>query len=462
MLTGSGYRASLRDGRRVVLHGRRIDDLEGERAFSRAIDWIARGYDRHHDARPGATNPLMEGPRTVERLHEQAALLRTVDPLTAITYQSMMTLHSVAPEVGRTHPDRAARITAYRDAALRDDVRITFCITDAKGDRVRRPGDQGDPDAYLRVVDRRSDGIVVRGAKLHITGGPLCHDLLVMPTKQMKQGEEDYAVACAVPIASEGVSVIASSYAPAAEDDRHFPYSRVLNMPDAMVVFDDVLVPWDRVFIDGQVEHSATFAHALGLWERLSGTNAMAWQADVLVGLAQLIAEANGLDRVPHVRLKISEMIIHATLVRAGLEAAIARAQSTPDGYLYPDDLRTNAAKFYGATHHEVLVRHLHDIAGGAVVTAPTLADLDDPEVGPWVRKYLATSAADGEHRLRLFHAIRDVTADAFGGWNAVTHVQSGGGLLAQQLVVRKHYDLDAAKALALGVAGMGEGHVRG
>jgi len=344
-----------------------------------------------------------------------------MDLLLNVTYQSLMTLLVAAGRLADHAPEFIPRITAYVEDARQRDIRITECITDAKGDRSLAPAKQSDPDAYVRVVGRRPDGVVIRGAKLHITAAAYGHDLLVMPTKSMKPGEEDYAVACAVPVGSPGV-----------------------------------FVPAERVFLDGQYAHAAVFAHSLGLWERLGGVSFMVTQADELVGLASLIAEANGLSRVPHVREKIDEMMIHATLLRAGLEAALVHAHATPEGYYYPDDMFTNMAKYHGAANFSTMVRHLHDIAGGAVVTAPSMSDFDNPELRPLLEKYMGTGPdISGEYRSKLFHAIRDLTADALGGWHQVTNLQSGGGLFAQKLVTRKNYDIQRARTLALKAAGL-------
>jgi 4-hydroxybutyryl-CoA dehydratase/vinylacetyl-CoA-Delta-isomerase len=297
---------------------------------------------------------------------------------------------------------------------------------------------------------------VIRGAKMHITAGAFGHDLIVMPTKSMKPGEEDYAIACAVPVGSPGVVVTNTTYHPRAGDPRDYPASIRASMPDSVVIFDDVFVPTERVFLDGQAAQAAVFAHSLGLWERLGGVSFMVNQADELVGLASLIAEANGLAKVHHVREKIDEMMIHATLLRAGLEAALMHAHATAEGYYYPDDMYTNVAKYHGAVNFSTMVRHLHDIAGGAVVTAPSMADFDHPELRPLLEKYMGTGPdIGGEYRSKLFHAIRDTTADAYGGWHQVTNLQSGGGLYAQRLVTRKNYDIDRARALALKAAGL-------
>ena len=224
-------------------------------------------------------------------------------------------------------------------------------------------------------------------------------------------------------------------------------------MTEGFVIFDDVFVPNERIFLDGATQQAAIFAHSLGLWERLGGLSAMAEEADQLVGFAQLIAEANGLAGEAHIKEKISEMIIHATLIRAALEAAIANCHHTEEG-AFPDELYTNAGKYHGAANYNLMVRHLHDIAGGSILTAPSVADFENEVTGPLVRKYMGTmTGVDGEYRARLFHAIRDLTADSYGGWKAVTNVQAGGGLYAQRIVTRRYYDLKAAKKKALQLA---------
>ncbi|GAA4698604.1 4-hydroxyphenylacetate 3-hydroxylase N-terminal domain-containing protein [Pseudonocardia yuanmonensis] len=456
MLTGQEYKESLKDGRKVYFQGRLIEDMEAEPGLAVPLQSVADGYDKYYSAAPDAVNPVVSAPRSVQELRDRIPELMELDLVLNVTYQSLMTVLVAAGRLEGSVPQYIPRIEAYVEKARREDIRITECITDAKGNRSLHPGKQEDPDAYVRVVSRSDDGVVIRGAKLHISGAALGHDLMVMPTKTMRPGEEDYAIACAVPVNSPGVHITNTTYHPLHGDPRDFPVSAHESMPDSMCIFDDVFVPDERVFLDGETEHAAVFAHSLGLWERLGGISFMVQQADELVGLAHLIAEANGTAKVSHVREKIDEMMIHATLLRAGLEAAIANAHSTPEGYFYPDDMFTNVTKYQGASQFGVMVRHLHDIAGGAVVTAPSMADFDNPTLHPYLEKYMSTGGGiSGEYRSKLFHAIRDTTADAYGGWHLVTNIQSGGGLYAQRLVTRKNYDLDRARALGLKAAGL-------
>lgn len=455
MKTGAVYVESLNDGRATFFEGERIDHLAGHPVLGSAVKVVADCYDRFHDPAASARNPLFTVPKSAADLKARIPLLHEADLLAHVTYQSIMTLLTAAGRMPDL-PHYGQRVQAYVERMQAEDVRITECITDGKGDRSLSPGKQSDPDAYTRVVERRADGVVIRGAKLHISGASLGHELMVIPTKAMKDDEADYAIACAVPVNADGIKIVNASYAPRHDDTRSFPVSATKNCPEGFVIFDDVFVPEERIFLDGETQYAAVFAHSLGLWERLGSLAFLADEADELVGFAQLIAEANGLARVSHVREKISDMIIHATLIRATLEAAIANCRFGADGAAFPDELYTNAGKYHGAANFNHMVRHLHDIAGGSVVTAPSIADLENNEVGALVRKYMAgADGVDGAYRMRLFHAIRDVTADSLGGWKFVTNLQAGGGLYAQRIVTRKHYDVEAAKAKARRVAGI-------
>ena len=461
MMTGDEYKASLNDGRATYFEGTKVDDLPGHPILGDCVNVVAKSYDRFYLPGPDAVSPLMGVPQSVEELRERVPLLHEAGMMAHVTYTSIMTLITAAGRIADTRSEYLEHIQAYVDEVQRKDLRITQCITDAKGDRSRPPHQQDDPDAYTHVVERTADGVVIRGAKLHITGASLGHELMTIPTKSMKGNEGDYAIACAIPVNAEGVKIVNTTYAPRHEDARSFPISAHDHYPEGFVIFDDVFVPNERIFLDGETPYAGAFAHSLGLWERLGGLSSMADGADELVGFAQLIAESNGLAHVGHIKEKISEMIIHATLIRASLEAAIANCKSGPEGAVFPNELYTNAGKYHAAANYNTMVRHLHDIGGGSILTAPAISDLENPDTGHLIRKYMGTmDGVDGEYRTRLFHAIRDLTADSYGGWRQVTNIQAGGGLYAQRIVTRKHYDLDRARNLALHAAGMTEDDV--
>ncbi len=253
MITGKQYLDSLHDGRRTYIEGRRIDDLATEPTTKVAVAAVAAGYDHFYREGDEARNPLLTPPRSAEELREIVGLLRGVDMLAHTTFTSVMTLLTVAPTLAQSHPELAERIYAHCEKVRREDLRVTECITDAKGHRALPPGKQEDPDVYVRVVERRDDGVVIRGAKLHITGASLAHELFVMPTKRMKPGEEDYSIACAVPVNAPGVRPSTRPSRPRPEDDRASSRCRGKQMPEGFVIFDDVFVPNERIFLDGEV-----------------------------------------------------------------------------------------------------------------------------------------------------------------------------------------------------------------
>ena len=457
MLTGEQYLETLRDGRRVAMDGNFIDDVTDRvSGLGAPAGIVAATYDRLYSPGSDVVNPVFTIPRTVDELRHRCDLLVAHDVTLSLSAVAMALLSS-SGSLGEADADAPARIGEWFDRCSSRDVRFAELITDAKGDRMLSPAKQSDPDLYVRVVDRDSGGVVIRGAKFHITAGPLVHELVVMPTKRMRVGEEDYAIACSVPANAPGVVQIVSSHHARHGDPRDKPISTLRAIPDSMVVFDDVYVSSDRVFLDGDVARSAVVAHSLGLWERLSGVAHMAHLGDELAGFAQLIAEANGTAGIAHIKDKIADIVLYATMTRACLEAALGNVRKMPDGMLIPSELYTNAGKLHAATNYALMVRHLHDIAGGTVVTAPSFADLDHPELGPFVRKYLrGTDSASAEHRLALLHAIHNFSADEWGGREAVSWLQSGGGLFAQRIVTRAHYDMDHAKAIAMDLAGLG------
>ena len=240
------------------------------------MEFTARGYDKYYDPAPGATSPLLMVPRSGDDLRALIPMLHDAGMMAHVTSTSIQTLKTAAGRMHDVQPDYIERMDAYIDEAQHRDVRITQCITDAKGDRSRPPAKQDDPDMYVRVVDRQRDGVVIRGAKLHITGASFGHDLLTIPTKAMKAGEEDWSIGCIVPVNAEGVKIINTTYAPRHADVRAFPVSGHSHYPEGFVIFDDVFVPNERMFLDGETAYAAVFAHSLGLWERLGGLSAMA------------------------------------------------------------------------------------------------------------------------------------------------------------------------------------------
>jgi 4-hydroxybutyryl-CoA dehydratase/vinylacetyl-CoA-Delta-isomerase len=366
-----------------------------------------------------------------------------------------MALMSVKDQVAGVNPTYSENIERMYRHCRDNDLRAAEVITDPKGDRKRRAHEQDDPDLYLRIVDRRKDGIIVRGAKLHITAASLVHELVVMPTKGMRQDETDYAVSFSIPVSTPGVTIINRSFATAELNAFDYPASAHHSMPEGFVVFDNVFVPWERVFLAGEVQLASRLAQSLGLWERTGGMVEAVRMSELFVGLGQLVTEMQGKESDPIAQASIAELITYAQMLKMGLEYSCRNFERTASGMVYPDTLGINAAKYYYAANYHQTVRYLHDLAGGLVMTLPLESDLRNPETEKYIRKYLHTkNTVDVETRMRVYNMIRDLTADAYGGWQFVVALQAGGGLSAQRTMMNRTYNLAQARERALAAAG--------
>jgi 4-hydroxybutyryl-CoA dehydratase/vinylacetyl-CoA-Delta-isomerase len=194
------------------------------------------------------------------------------------------------------------------------------------------------------------------------------------------------------------------------------------------------------------------------LWERTGGLLEALKLSELFVGLAQLVTEYQGKERDPIVQNTIAELVCFSELIRMSLDAACRDYERTPGGMVHPNVLAVNVGKYYYAANYHQMVKHLHDLGGGLVVTLPLEADLRHPESGPYLRKYLHTKPdVDVEARMRVYNLIRDLTADAYGGWQQVVALQAGGGLTAQRIMMNRTFDLARARTKALEAAGIAD-----
>jgi 4-hydroxybutyryl-CoA dehydratase / vinylacetyl-CoA-Delta-isomerase len=438
MRTADGYRQSIRDERASYLEGRRIDDPVTHPLLRVSVDWVASTYERTSSADPGARNPIFDLPATPAELDEQMNFLIEAD-VTAASTAGCMALGSVAPRLAEADPAYRERLERFLRRCRDDDLRVAAAVEEG---------------GELRVVRRSKDGLVLQGAKRHVLGAAVVNELCVVPSGTVAEEDADRAVACAVPVDSPGLKIISITTAPRAEDSRHFPISRERSIPDCTVLFDEVFVPWDRVFLDGEVAYSAALADALGTWERARAAATLADEAELIFGLAQTIVEMNGVPDATHIRDKLSKMAVWATMCRAGWTAALTRAVTTETGTVVPNDAHVYATMAYGRSLFNEMVAYLHDVSGGLLLTCPTVADYDNPETQPYMEKYLRTmEGVSGEDRMKIFHVIRDLTADHYGGWAKINNQMVGGGLHAQRMATLRTFPSEAAKARARQVA---------
>ena len=350
------YVASLNDGRVTYWDGENIPDITRHPRFRVPIALTAKDYEyddpklgalRRYKAEDGSdAHRIYQVPRTEADLAKRVELLMHTSIGTAVS-GVYMALMSVKDQVALVNPRYAENIERMYRYCRDNDLRAAEVITDPKGDRKRRAHEQDDPDLYVRIVERRSDGIVVRGAKLHITAASVIHELVVMPTKGMRQDENAYAVSFSIPVNTKGVSIINRNFAPAELNEFDFPASAHHSMPEGFVVFDDVFVPWERVFLAGEVQLASKLAQSLGLWERTGGVIAAVEQSELFVGLAQLVTEMQGKENDAVAQASIAELITYAQMLKMSLDYACSHYEKTETGMVYPNTLAINAAKYY-------------------------------------------------------------------------------------------------------------------
>lgn len=338
-----------------------------------------------------------------------------------------------------------------------NDLVGSTAMTDMKGDRRARPSAQEDPDLYLHVVKKDSGGIVVRGAKNHITMGPYVDEHLVIPTRTLTEEEGDWAVSFAVPADAEGVRIISRVVTPRPRIRLEAPYNRY-GVADSVVVFDDVFVPWERVFMCGEWEFAGRLALTFAGFHRHSYCGCKPAITDIILGAAALAAEYNGVEKAPHVVDELTELMVIGELVYASGIAAAARATRTSSGIFTPAFLYSNTGRYMAGIniYHEYDV--LNAIAGGVPSTLPPEEDWLNPETGPDLEKYIRRRpGVPPENLHRLFRFISDFSCSAMAGWSQYAGVHGGGSPIMEKIGIRSGYDLESKKRIARRLAGIEE-----
>ena len=338
-----------------------------------------------------------------------------------------------------------------------NDLVGSTAMTDVKGDRRARPSQQDDPDLYLRLVARNRKGIVVRGAKSHITMGPYVDEHLVIPTRTLTQDEGDWAVSFAVPADTDGVRIISRVVTPRPRISLQAPYNR-FGVADSVVVFDDVLVPWERVFMCGEWEFAGRLALTFAGFHRHSYCGCKPALTDIILGATALAAEYSGIEGSPHVKDELTELMIIGELVYASGIAAAAKASRTASGIYTPKFLYSNTGRYLAGINvfHEYDI--LASVAGGLPSTLPTEEDWLNPETAPDLDKYMRRKAGVSSEKLhRLYRFVSDFSCSASGGWAQYAGVHGGGSPVMEKIGIRSEYDLNSRKRIVRHLAGIPE-----
>ncbi len=461
---------SLRDGREVYFGGKRVEDVTAHPALRVGVHNAAFDYEFAENPAYEEIALVREGervysryfqePRTTEHLLLRRELIETTSRLRSglppfakeIGGDGLNTMAVVAARMDKhAKTDYSSRVREFRRYCQDNDLSLAVAMTDVKGDRSKRPSEQKDEDLYVHMAEESGDGMVVRGAKAHITTSPYTNEIFVLPTRSMTEADAAYAVAFAVPANTPGLKIICREKSEAPKSQFEYPLSSRFEFVEGLVIFDDVFVPESRIFMRGEWEHAGYLANVFATYHRFTASTYKIASAELLAGAASLAAKFNGTERAYHVRDKITRLIIYCETIRALTKAAAQNPTKDEDsGLIMPDPVISNMAKYYFASNYHESVRSVQDIAGALVVTAPSEGDLLGKDTGKFVRKYMVgRDDVPAEDRLRLFKMIRDLTASELGGFWEVTTIHAEGSLEAEKLAILAQSELERYETMA-------------
>jgi 4-hydroxyphenylacetate 3-monooxygenase len=478
LMTGREYRESLQDGRRVWIGGEAVADVATHPAFQPMVAAVSGIYDLHHDPayREVMTFDLPEGGRGSRfykipadrqdlelRRHMTTAVLQTICPTMDRfgdeTVSPLFVIKDRGDLFDRFDPRYRRNGAAWLDRLQRDNLFMTSGNTDPKGDRSKQPFEQDDPDLYLRVVRETDAGIVISGAKFE-TGAPYAHVAFVKPTVGSWVAENrDYAVSCIVRLNSPGVRHLCrmplhAGGAGAASPLDH-PLSARFDEIDTLIVFDNVLVPWEDVIFSREPELAALMRSEFARWAAQGYLTRCLAKADLLVGTALLIAEQSGTITLPPIRSKISQIMVFKQTIEAFLIASETACETTRSGYAMPNQAIQNAGRVYCSQTYNEMVHFLREIAGGQVVMLPDHAMLEHPEIGADVRKFFRVGKHEAGDRLKALHLARELSASSYAGRTQAYQLFAETPIFAQEAALFATYDRDGSISRAKTMAGL-------
>ena len=477
LMTGEQYIESIRKLKmNVYLFGKKIDCPVDDPILRPSLNSVRMTYDlaqmpEYQDLMTAVSPYTGQRVNRFTHIHQSTSDLikkvkmqRLLGQQTAACFQRCVGMDAFNAEFSTTYEVDQKYGTHYHENFKKfmiyvqeNDLTVDGAMTDPKGDRSKAPHEQADPDLFLHVVERRADGIVVRGAKAHQTGVLNSHEVIVMPTQSMKPEDRDYAVSFAVPMDTPGITMIIGRQSC---DTRKLEGSEMdvgnseFGGVEALTIFDDVFVPNDRIFLNGETEFAGMLVERFAGYHRQSYGGCKVGVGDVLIGAAAVAADYNGAAKASHIKDKLIEMThLNETLYACGI-ACSAEGHPTESGSYLIDLLLANVCKQNVTRFPYEIVRLAEDIAGGLMVTAPSEADFRDPKLGPVIEKYLrGVPSVSTENRLRILRLIENLSLGTAAVGYRTESLHGAGSPQAQRIMIARQGNLEHKKALAKKIA---------
>ncbi|MDR1125918.1 MAG: 4-hydroxyphenylacetate 3-hydroxylase family protein [Deltaproteobacteria bacterium] len=477
MMTGDQYVESIRKMKmRIYMFGEKLENPVDHPILRPSLNSVKATYDlaekpeyqdlmtvtSHLSGKP--INRFCHIHHSSEDLIKKVKMQRLCGQKTAACFQRCVGLDAFNAEFSTTFEmdekygtDYHKRFVKFMQKVQDEDLVVDGAMTDPKGDRGLSPSQQADPDLYLRAVEYRDDGIVVRGAKLHQTGICNSHEVLIMPTIAMRPEDKDYAVSFALPVDTEGVFMIIGRQSC---DTRKLEGCSLdlgnsqFGGVEALVIFDNVFVPKERIFMLGETDFAGMLVERFAGYHRQSYGGCKVGVGDVLIGAAALAADYNGAQKASHVKDKLIEMThLNETLYACGI-ACSAEGGKTRSGNYLIDLMLANVCKQNVTRFPYEITRLAEDIAGGLMVTAPSEKDFRHPELGPYIDKYLkGVAGVATENRLKVLRLIENLTLGTAAVGYRTESMHGAGSPQAQRIMIARQGNTEHKKKLAKAIA---------
>lgn len=482
LMTGKEYIDSLRKLKtRVYVFGEIVENFVDHPMIRPSINSVAMTYDLAHDpqyedlmtAMSNLTgkkvNRFCHLHQSTNDLIKKVKMQRLLGQKTASCFQRCVgmdafnAIWSTTFETDKKYGTKYhENFRKYLEYVQENDLTVDGAMTDPKGDRALSPSQQKDPDMYVHIVEKREDGIIVRGAKAHQTGSINSHEHLIMPTIAMREEDKAYAVSFAVPSDAEGVFMI---YGRQSCDTRKMEKDADIDLgnknfggQEALVVFENVFIPWDKVFLCEEYDFAGMMVERFAGYHRQSYGGCKVGVGDVLIGAAAVAAEYNGAAKASHIKDKLIEMThLNETLYCCGI-ACSAEGSQTEAGNYQIDNLLANVCKQNVTRFPYEIVRLAEDIAGGLMVTMPSQKDFDSPEIGEYCHKYFQGNAnVSTENRMRILRFIENMCLGSSAVGYRTESMHGAGSPQAQRIMISRQSNLEHKKELAKKIAGIKE-----
>jgi len=467
LMTAEDYRESLRSySPDIFVDGQKVDSVADDPRLAPGVRAVGVTYDFAHRA---AYQPYMlaeqhtSGKHVNRMLHVNRHTEDLLAKLEAVrlvcresgcaqrylTHDALNAIYKTTYAMDGANGERHQRFLSYLHEVQDRDLTLGVAMTDAKGDRSKRPEAQANADSYVHITERRADGIVIRGTKAIVTGAPYMHELLVMPCRTVNPDAADYAVCCAVPVDAKGLRMVSRRAGRPGQAAARF--SGKYGQSTAVCIFDDVFVPWDRVFLAGEHEQTEFLVTTYANHHRHSCIGARAGFGDLLIGAGVLMTEANGLDpeRISHIRESMVELIkIVEGFFACGVAASVYGLEHE-SGAWQPEPVFANVGKLLLATQIYDMHRRAHEVSGGLVVALPGPDEDHNPQTAGDLSSLLrAREDVPYQQRIDVARFIEDLTASDTGGWYSLISLHGGGSPEAMKREIYRRYPIEERKAL--------------